>query len=94
MTSGDGNGRIAARTELASEPRSGGAACDGPSGVTDRSAARGALKARSDPREVVTDPQARYYGVNPSERTLLPGADALVAETRFQDWHEQQLATA
>jgi uncharacterized protein YbjT (DUF2867 family) len=55
---------------------------------------RGVLKARSDPREVVTDPQARYYGVNPSQRTLLPGADALAAETRFQDWLEQQLATA
>jgi hypothetical protein len=41
-----------------------------------------------------TDPQARYYGVILSERTLLPGADALVAETRFQGWLEQQLATA
>jgi uncharacterized protein YbjT (DUF2867 family) len=55
---------------------------------------RGALKARNDPREVVTDAQARYYGVILSERTLLPGADALVAETRFQGWLEQQLATA
>jgi uncharacterized protein YbjT (DUF2867 family) len=55
---------------------------------------RGVLKARNDPREVVTDPQARYYGVILSERTLLPGADALVAETRFQGWLEQQLATA
>jgi hypothetical protein len=55
---------------------------------------RGVLKARNDPREVVTDPHARYYGVNPGERTLLPGTDALVAETRFPDWLEQQLATA
>jgi uncharacterized protein YbjT (DUF2867 family) len=55
---------------------------------------RGALKARNDPREVATDPQARYCGVILSERTLLPGADALVAETRFQGWLEQQLATA
>jgi uncharacterized protein YbjT (DUF2867 family) len=52
------------------------------------------LSATGDPREVVTDPQARYYGIIPRERTLLPGADALVAETRFQDWLEQQLATA
>jgi uncharacterized protein YbjT (DUF2867 family) len=55
---------------------------------------RRVLKARNDPREVVADPQARYYGVIPSERMLLPGAGALVAETRFQDWLEQQLATA
>jgi uncharacterized protein YbjT (DUF2867 family) len=52
------------------------------------------LSATGDPREVVTDPQARYYGIIPRERTLLPGADALVAATRFQDWLEQQLATA
>jgi uncharacterized protein YbjT (DUF2867 family) len=52
------------------------------------------LSATGDPREVVTDPQARYFGIIPRERTLLPGADALVAATRFQDWLEQQLATA
>jgi uncharacterized protein YbjT (DUF2867 family) len=55
---------------------------------------RGVLTTRNDPREVVTDPQARYFGINPSERTLLPGADARLAETRFSDWLEQQLATA
>jgi len=55
---------------------------------------RGVLKARNDPREVVTDPQARYYGIHPSERALLPGADARVAETRFSDWLTQQLAAA
>jgi uncharacterized protein YbjT (DUF2867 family) len=55
---------------------------------------RGVLTKRNDPRDVVTDPQARYFGVNPSERALLPGADARLAETRFSDWLEQQLATA
>jgi uncharacterized protein YbjT (DUF2867 family) len=55
---------------------------------------RGALMARNDPREVVTDPQARYFGINPSERALLPGPDARLAETRFSDWLEQQLAAA
>ena len=55
---------------------------------------RGVLTTRNDPREVVTDPQARYFGVNPSERALLPGADARLAETRFSDWLQQQLATA
>jgi uncharacterized protein YbjT (DUF2867 family) len=55
---------------------------------------RGVLKRRDDPREVVTDPQARYFGINPSERALIPGADARLAETRFSDWLDQQLATA
>jgi uncharacterized protein YbjT (DUF2867 family) len=55
---------------------------------------RGALTTRNDPREVVTDPEARYFGINPSERALLPGADARLAETRFNDWLEQQVAAA
>ena len=53
---------------------------------------RGMLTTRNDPREVVTDPQARYFGINPSERALLPGADARLGETRFSDWLEQQPA--
>jgi uncharacterized protein YbjT (DUF2867 family) len=55
---------------------------------------RGVLTTHDDPREVVTDPQARYFGINPSEGALLPGADARLAETRFSDWLEQQLAAA
>jgi uncharacterized protein YbjT (DUF2867 family) len=55
---------------------------------------RGALKSSNDPREVVTDPQAQYFGINPGERTLLPGPDARLAETRLGDWLEQQLANA
>ena len=55
---------------------------------------RGMLTARHDPRKVVTDPQARYFGINPSERALLPGPGARLAETRFSDWLEQQLAAA
>jgi hypothetical protein len=52
------------------------------------------LTRRNDPREVVADPQAPYFCINPSERALLPGTDARVADTRFGDWLEQQLATA
>ena len=55
---------------------------------------RGVLTTRNDPREVITDPQARYFGINPSERALLPGPDARLAETRFSDWLQKQLATA
>jgi uncharacterized protein YbjT (DUF2867 family) len=55
---------------------------------------RGVLTTRNDPREVVTDPQARYFGINPREDALLPGPDARLAETRFSDWLQKQLATA
>jgi uncharacterized protein YbjT (DUF2867 family) len=47
---------------------------------------RGALKARNDSREVISDPEARYYGINPSERTLLPGDDAHIGNTQFDAW--------
>jgi uncharacterized protein YbjT (DUF2867 family) len=45
-----------------------------------------ALAARHDPREVVTDRHARYFGAELSEGTLLPGSDAILAETRYSDW--------
>jgi uncharacterized protein YbjT (DUF2867 family) len=44
------------------------------------------LAARKDPREVVADPHARYYGMELSERTLVPDDDALLGETRFKEW--------
>ena len=44
------------------------------------------LAARKDPREVVADPQALYYGVKLSENTLLPGDAAPLGERRFEDW--------
>jgi uncharacterized protein YbjT (DUF2867 family) len=53
---------------------------------------RGALEARNDPREVIADPQARYYGINPGERTLLPGDDAQLGRIRFEDWSKQPAA--
>ena len=44
------------------------------------------LRARNDPREVIADPHARYFGAELSERTLVPGDGARLGETRFEDW--------
>jgi uncharacterized protein YbjT (DUF2867 family) len=56
---------------------------------------RQALKARNDPRQVVTDPAAPYFGVyEVDDSTLVPADDALLGEIRFGDWLERQLATA
>jgi uncharacterized protein YbjT (DUF2867 family) len=44
------------------------------------------LAARKDRREVISDPHARYYGIQVSERTLVPNGGARLGETRFQDW--------
>jgi uncharacterized protein YbjT (DUF2867 family) len=47
---------------------------------------RQGLSARKDRREVIADPHARYYGTELSERSLVPGGDAQLGETRFEDW--------
>lgn len=44
------------------------------------------LSASKDPREVIADPHARYFGTELSEYSLVPGNDALLGETRFEDW--------
>jgi uncharacterized protein YbjT (DUF2867 family) len=44
------------------------------------------LASLNDSREVVADPNARYAGARLGERTLLPGKDARLGETRFADW--------
>ena len=48
--------------------------------------ARRRLMARHDTREVIVDPRARFFGAEVEERSLLPGVDARLAETRFEDW--------
>ena len=50
---------------------------------------RRGLRAQNDPREVVADPEARYFGAKLSELTLVPGDDARLGETRFDDWLNQ-----
>jgi uncharacterized protein YbjT (DUF2867 family) len=44
------------------------------------------LAARRDPRVVVADPQAHYFGAKLGERTLVPDGDARLGEIRFEEW--------
>jgi uncharacterized protein YbjT (DUF2867 family) len=55
---------------------------------------RQGLAAWNDPREVVADPHASYYGVQVSERTLIPDDGAQLSQTRFADWLKQSGAKA
>jgi uncharacterized protein YbjT (DUF2867 family) len=50
---------------------------------------RTVLTARSDPREVRTDPQSRYFGAVLKPGSLLPGRDAQLAQTRLSEWLAQ-----
>ena len=56
--------------------------------------ARRDLAARHDPREVITDPHAGYYGIQVSERSLVPGKGARLGETHFEDWLKQSTKQA
>src|SRR5256884_1139875 len=51
------------------------------------------LASLKDPREVIADPNARYSGAKISERTLVPGNNARLGETRFETWLTQSAAT-
>ena len=44
------------------------------------------LAAFQDPREVISDPHGRYYGIQVSERSLVPDNDARLGEARFEAW--------
>src|ERR1700716_2498811 len=50
------------------------------------------LASIKDPREVIADPNAHYSGAKVSERTLVPGNDARLGETRFEIWLTQPAA--
>ena len=51
------------------------------------------LGARDDPRQVIADPRARYYGAQLEERTLVPDGNATIGETRFEDWLSRQFVS-
>jgi len=52
---------------------------------------RQGLSAFLDPREVVADPGARYFGAILDLHTLVPAASARLGEIRFQEWLGQQV---
>jgi uncharacterized protein YbjT (DUF2867 family) len=48
----------------------------------------------NDSREVIADPNARYSGAKLDERTLVPGSNARLGETRFETWLTQSAGKA
>src|SRR2546430_6703508 len=52
------------------------------------------LATLKDSREVIADPRARYSGAEVGERTLVPGKDARLGETRFETWLTRPAAKA
>ncbi|MET7705927.1 SDR family oxidoreductase [Micromonospora sp. NPDC005413] len=50
---------------------------------------RSVLAAQQDPRSVVADPGARYFGATLGERSLVPADGARIAGTRLDDWRRR-----
>jgi uncharacterized protein YbjT (DUF2867 family) len=52
------------------------------------------LKANNDPRSLVTDPDAPYFGAKIDNQTLVPLGDARLGAIRFDDWLKISLVQA
>jgi uncharacterized protein YbjT (DUF2867 family) len=52
------------------------------------------LKAVGDPREVVRDPEARYFGGRVEERSLVPLGEARLGRIGFEEWLRRSRASA
>ena len=44
------------------------------------------LTANRDPRKVITDPTAGYFGTPVNDESLTPGPNARLGATRFGEW--------
>ena len=68
------------------EPLNGTVDVAGPEAFRFDELIRQGLAARNDPREVVVNPHARYFGAELGERSLVPAGEARLGEIRFQEW--------
>jgi uncharacterized protein YbjT (DUF2867 family) len=68
------------------EPLNGTIELAGPEPVRMNELVRRFLNANGDPRKVITDDNAPYYGVRVNDKSLVPGRTARVGSTHFEDW--------
>jgi uncharacterized protein YbjT (DUF2867 family) len=67
-------------------PLNGGLEVAGPERVLMDDFFRDALAAWNDPCQVVTDPEARYFGLHLDQDTLVPVEDTIRGEITYTDW--------
>src|SRR4026209_2865780 len=58
----------------------------GPDKIRQDELVRQFLTATGDPRNVVTDANAGYYGIKVNDQSLLPGDNPRLGTTRFEEW--------
>lgn len=77
----------AAVTEVAaSDPVNGVIEIAGPAAISFPDLIRDVLTADNDPRTVVGDDHARYFGTELTDTSITPGPDAHLGSTSFADW--------
>jgi uncharacterized protein YbjT (DUF2867 family) len=63
----------------------------GPEAIPLDELAREVLSAREDPRPIVADAHARYFGAELNDQSLTPGPNARLSANRFGDWLRQSI---
>jgi uncharacterized protein YbjT (DUF2867 family)/quercetin dioxygenase-like cupin family protein len=58
----------------------------GPDKIRQDELVRQYLSATGDPRNVVTDANAGYYGIKVNDQSLVPGDNPRLSTTRFEEW--------
>jgi hypothetical protein len=52
------------------------------------------LTKNQDPRQVVADAHARYYGAEINDQSLVPGSNPRLGKVTFETWYASQLQKA
>jgi uncharacterized protein YbjT (DUF2867 family) len=68
------------------EPLNGMVDLAGPEPIRQDELVRQFLNATGDPRTVITDPKALYYGIAVNDQSLTPGDHPRLGSTRFEEW--------
>src|SRR5207237_10417387 len=74
------------------EPLNGTIELAGPEPIRQDDLVRRFLNATGDPRTVITDPQALYYGNAVNDQSLTPGDHPRLGSTRFENWLKHNAA--
>jgi uncharacterized protein YbjT (DUF2867 family) len=78
---------VSALAKLAvAKPLNGTIELAGPDALPFDEVVREYLAEHHDPRNVVRDEQAHYFGTSLENRSLVPGENALLGPTHFADW--------
>jgi hypothetical protein len=52
------------------------------------------LNATEDPRRLISDEHALYFGAELNDGSLVPGGHPRLGKIKYEDWFRAQLATA